>query len=393
MVIPGFYFAKFPEIYFGPGKFKELPKLLTGFGTRILIVCGQNSFANTPKAVALAKCLQDQGIEYAQIVVSGEPTPELVDTTVAEYQDARINAVVGIGGGSALDAAKAIAAMMHEPGSVVEYLEGIGKRTHSGNRLGLIAIPTTAGTGSEATKNAVLSRIGEHGFKRSLRHDHFIPDIAIVDPELMLTCPANVTAACGMDALTQLLEAFVSTKANPMTDALAFSGIEYLIPSLVQAFENGQDLAARTNMAYAALLSGITLANAGLGIVHGFAASIGGFFNIQHGVICGTLVNAATRVNIMELQKLKDASASLYLSKYARVGALMAGQSYDATKLNFYLDCLLQRLDHWCAQLQLPKLGIEKKDIPKILSETGNKNNPVPLSPDAMAMILTMRML
>ena len=173
---------------------------------------------------------------------------------------------------------------------IINYLEGV-ELNPPGSTVSFIAVPTTAGTGSEATKNAVISSIGESGFKKSLRHDNFIPDIAVIDPQLMLSCPETLTAACGLDAIAQLLESYVSSKSNPITDALAFDALTKAIPAFEVAVKDGhKNLEARASMAYGALISGITLANAGLGIVHGFASPIGGFFDIPHGVVCGTLL-------------------------------------------------------------------------------------------------------
>ena len=203
-----------------------------------------------------------------------------------------------------MDAGKAIAAMLplHEP--VKNYLEGVGTRSHPGVKLPFIAVPTTAGTGSEAAKNAVLSETGEKGYKRSLRHNNFVPNVAVIDPILTLSCPPATTAASGMDAFTQLLESYLSTAGNPITDALAYEGLRQVSGNLLHAFRSGDDLNARIGMALAAFLSGLTLTNAGLGLVHGFAASIGGYFPIAHGVICSSMMPAVNRVTVRRLRSL-----------------------------------------------------------------------------------------
>ena len=227
------------------------------------------------------KCLirsESFGIKYHHVVVSGEPSPELIDTTVEKYRNEAVDAIVAIGGGSVLDAGKAISAMLHRTESIKEFLEGVGTIEHPGTKLPFIALPTTSGTGSEATKNAVISHVGKSGYKKSLRHDNFVPDIAIVDPRFTLSCPQNITAASGMDCFTQLIESYLSDKANEYTDALAWEGLKEIKSSLVQSYMHGNDIQARTGMAFASLTSGICLANAGLGVVHGFASSIGGLY-------------------------------------------------------------------------------------------------------------------
>jgi len=223
--IADFSFARMPEIHFGPGRRSLLPRLIARYGRNVLLVTGSASFARSPRYQALTDELAKAGIRIVHCSVSGEPSPDFVDATVASVRGEEFACVVGIGGGSALDAGKAISAMLPLGDSVVPYLECVDSRKHDGRKVPYIAVPTSSGTGAEATKNAVLSNIGADGYKSSLRHDNFVPDVALLDPEFTLTCPADVTAACGLDALTQLLEAYVSSKASPMTDALALSGL------------------------------------------------------------------------------------------------------------------------------------------------------------------------
>ncbi len=269
--IINFKWARLPQIYFGAGTFQEFPKILEEFSAKcILLVTGKKSFDISIEGQILKENLKKSNIYFEQIKISGEPTPNFIDTICEEYRQKNISLVCAIGGGSVLDSGKAISAMLlHKNESVKDYLEGIGEKEYCGPKIPFVAIPTTAGTGSEVTKNAVLSQIGKNGFKRSLRHDLLIPEVAICDPRLMLTAPQNITAACGMDAFTQLLEAFVSTKSNPFSDALCWSGMQAVARSLTAAYQNGNDLLARTDMAYAALVSGIVLANVGLGVIHG----------------------------------------------------------------------------------------------------------------------------
>ncbi len=224
--ISPFAIARLPRIVFGAGSIATLPGEIRAVGSRALVVTGARSFAATPSWQALARALGEQGVAFQHVTVEGEPSPDLVDDAVAAYGRSDIDVVVGIGGGSALDAAKAIAGMLRQSHSVVEHLEGLGvERPYTGPAVPFIAVPTTAGTGSEATKNAVLSRRGPGGFKKSFRDEALVARVAIVDPELLAGCPAAIIAANGMDAFTQLLESFVSIKANPLTDALAWSGM------------------------------------------------------------------------------------------------------------------------------------------------------------------------
>ena len=390
--LPPFAFARIPDIHFGPGKLAGLPPLIQRYGRRALFVTGSASFVRSKRHARLKDALDRAGIEVLHVSVSGEPSPEFVDAVADEFRGRDVDCVVGIGGGSPIDAGKAISAMLPQEGSVVPFLECVDTKRHDGRKLPYIAIPTSSGTGSEATKNAVLSSIGKDGYKSSLRHDNFVPDVALVDPELTLTCPPDVTAACGLDALTQLLEAYVSSKASPMTDALALSGLEHVAAGFLRAYENGgEDLAARGHMAYAALLSGIVLANAGLGVVHGFAGPIGGFFPIPHGVVCGTLIGAATRINIEALRQ--DAAQNrTALEKHAWAGTLLAGQS--AASVESGCELLIRTLDGWIASTGIARLsayGISRADFPRILDKSNNKNSPVTLDRGQMQAILEAR--
>ncbi|MBD3199739.1 MAG: iron-containing alcohol dehydrogenase, partial [Candidatus Lokiarchaeota archaeon] len=317
-----FNFASIPHIIFGAGKLSELYKSIQKYGSNVLLVTGGSSLEKSGKWDEIIENLDQSGISHSRVSVSDEPSPRLIDGITDEYRKKEIDLIVGIGGGSVTDAGKAISAMLPHQDSIKNYLEGVGTKKPDGQKLPYIAIPTTSGTGSEATKNAVISQVGEDGFKKSLRHDNYIPDVAIIDPELMISCPTSITAACGMDAFTQLLEAYVSTKANPMTDALAFSGMKHMVNNLVSACSSkSENIEVRTSLAYGSLMSGITLANAGLGIVHGLASPIGGLFEIPHGVVCGTLLAEATKINIEKL-KTKGSQARPALEKHAEVGAL-----------------------------------------------------------------------
>jgi alcohol dehydrogenase class IV len=391
MVKP-FQFSRLPKIYFRKGIFAELPSVIKTFGNRILIVTGESSFLDSAYSQRLFDDLQKRSIEYHLLTISGEPSPEIIDTAVKEYHNERIDLIAGIGGGSVLDAGKAVSAMMYKADSVLAFLEGVGTREHPGTRLPYIAVPTTSGTGSEATKNAVLSRVGKGGFKRSLRHDNLVPDIALVDPELTLTCPRENTAASGMDCFTQLLESYLSDKAVEYTDALALEGLKAIKTSLLSAYQNVTDIEARTGMSFAALTSGICLANAGLGAVHGFASSIGGMYNIPHGLICGTLMASGNEINVRELRKMDAGQPAL--EKYALLGRLFSDESGKSD--SYYTDRFIQFLHRLTGELNLPgfsEYGVEEKDVDYICSNTDIKNNPVKLTPEDLKDILRPRLL
>ncbi|MDP2981769.1 MAG: iron-containing alcohol dehydrogenase [Candidatus Latescibacter sp.] len=380
-MIPTFTFTRTPRISFGAGTCSEIPGLAESIGKRVLLVTGGNSFHASNHWTALAAAFQERSLDLYHISVKGEPSPELVDSAVSEYRPKNIKTVVAIGGGSVIDTGKAISAMLPQTGSVFDYLEGVGTgKKHDGRKVPFIAVPTTAGTGSEATKNAVLSRVGPQGFKKSLRHDNLVPDYAVVDPELSLSCPAYITASCGMDAFTQLLESYVSPKSTPLTESLALSGMEQVSGHLIPVCTTGASaLPNRTAMAYGALLSGITLANAGLGVVHGLAATIGGLYTIPHGVICGVLLGPATRVTIEALLKLGPAGDES-LKKYSRIGFLLSGSPENDVNRGCAL--LIEKLYAWTKTLKLPLLsdyGIKTEDIETIASKTGSGNNPVKL--------------
>lgn len=386
MVKP-FQFSRLPKIYFKRGIIAELPSFICSYGKKIILVTGKSSFTNSVYSGRLFNDFKKNDIEYSVLSVPGEPSPELIDNAIKEFKNKSSNLVVGIGGGSVIDAGKAISAMMNRTESVVEFLEGVGTREHPGTKLPYIAVPTTSGTGSETTKNAVISRVGRNGFKRSLRHENFVPDIALVDPELTLGCSKDITAASGMDCFTQLTEAYLSDKSCEYTDALAIEGLKAIKASLIRSYSEGEDIDARTGMSFAALTSGICLANAGLGVVHGFASSIGGLFDIPHGLICGTLMAKSNEINIRELRKKAVNSAAL--KKYADLGRLFlesAGHSDE-----YYIDSFIAILYKLKSDLQLTglrKSGLSEKEVRIISRETDIKNNPVKLAEEDLAEIL-----
>lgn len=386
-----FTFSRVPAIHFGKGTLSLLPNKVSISGKKCLLVSGASSLRASGRLDVVLKLLKQEGITAYPISVSGEPSPEFVDSAVNEFSSKGIEVVVAIGGGSAIDAGKAISAMLPTGRPVVEYLEVVGTKVHDGRKVPFIALPTTAGTGSEATKNAVLSRTGKDGFKRSLRHDNFVPDIAIIDPELAMGTHREVTASTGLDALTQLIESYVSTEASPMTDALAWSGLEKIKSSFIPLITDaGMEIIHRSAMAYAALMSGITLANAGLGVVHGIASPLGSLFGIPHGVACGTMLAAAVRATI---QKLMATDQDALLQKYARLGALFTG--CDVRETGLACERLVQFLEEWTEQLNMPRLssyGIQNEDFDAIIAQSGNKNNPARLTREEIAAMLEQRL-
>jgi alcohol dehydrogenase class IV len=393
MTIKPFDFYRTPRLVFGPGRVKELGQIVAPYGSEVLVVTGTGSLDRAGNWKRCEESLRQASIRFRRYRFSGEPSPELVDAAVHEFAPLSVDAVVAVGGGSVIDCAKAIAAMLSLGEPVTPYLEGVGTKTHSGKTLPLIAVPTTAGTGSEATKNAVISKVGKKGFKKSLRHDNFTPVCAIVDPELSLTCPPQVTAACGMDAFTQLLESYVSPQASPVTDALALSGLEHIASVLVPvSTDRGDDIQLRSPLAYAAFLSGVTLANAGLGIIHGLAAPLGGLVNISHGIVCATLVGETCRMNIKRIQELRSPE-DIMLVKYARAGQLVSCAP-DAD-IPTCCDLLVQKLDQWTQQLSIPRLGqygVAESDLDALAVQAGQKNNPVQLEINDIKAILRARL-
>jgi len=385
-----FQFSKLPLIHFGTGKLSSLPVLLEQYGSDVILVTGRKSFMNSVYGQNLLNSFKKNGINHHHIIISGEPSPEIIDQSVKDLEKNHIDAVIGVGGGSVLDAGKAISAMIYKQDSVQDYLEGVGIKEHPGTKIPYIAVPTTSGTGSEATKNAVISRIGEKGFKKSLRHDNFVPDIALVDPELTLNCLQDITAASGMDCFTQLTESYLSDKSNEYTDALSVEGLKAIKTSLKPAYYNGRDINARTGMSFAALTSGICLTNAGLGVVHGFASSIGGLYNIPHGVVCGTLMAASNELTIKKLKKGYGSHEAL--EKYSFLGELFLegnGKSQD-----YYVDAFQEYLHQLTDELKLPRLkeyGIKEGDLDKICQITECKNNPVKLDTSDLMEILLQR--
>ncbi len=395
--IDPFVIARLPRIVFGAGAAASIADHAAAFGGRALIVTGARSFRATPSWRRLREGLEGNGVDWETFTVDGEPSPDLIDEAVAQFRDGGYDLVLGIGGGSAMDAAKAIAGLLRTGNSVIDHLEGVGPEIpYQGPAVPFIAVPTTAGTGSEATKNAVLSRHGEEGFKKSFRDEALVAKLAIVDPALLESCPPTVLAANGMDAFTQLLESFVSIRANPLTEALAWSGMEAFGKGFFAAWQGkGENAAAgRSRIAYASLMSGICLAQTGLGSVHGLASPLGAFFPIPHGVVCGTLAAEASEVNIAALLEREPDNPAL--DKYRRVASLLAGRAF--ADRDEALDDLVKTLRMWTEKLSLPRLGaygVNEAHIDKVVAGSRGssmKTNPIVLADGEVAEIVSRRL-
>ena len=394
MRITDFSVSRLPRIEFGSGTLARLPTIARQYGTRALLVTGSSSFKHSPLWATLTSALVKQGISWTHLAIPGEPSPQMVDEAVRSLRLNPLDVVIGIGGGSALDAAKAIAGLLKPGNSVMDHLEGVGPELpYAGPATPFIAVPTTAGTGSEATKNAVLSVQGANGFKKSFRDEKLVAEYALIDPDLLATCPPAVIAANGMDAFTQLLESYVSSRAAPLTDSLAWGGMKAARDGLLALYADSSNVAARERMAYAALASGITLAQVGLGSVHGLAAPLGAFFPIPHGVACGTLVASAARINIDALLAREPTHPAL--EKYAQAGRLLSkqgGLSQEAAHA-----ALLDTLEAWTQALNLPTLahyGVTHADIPRIVANSRGssmKTNPVTLTDSEIVAVLESR--
>lgn len=378
-----FEFATATRIIFGAGSLREVGPLTAELGSHALVVGGGNAARLTP----LFELLHAQGVSAHVFTVSGEPTVELVTAGVEEARMHGCNVVLGMGGGSALDAGKAVAALLTNGGDIYDYLEVVGRnqplRRPSAPYL---TVPTTAGTGAEVTRNAVLG-VPHERVKVSLRSPYMLPRVALVDPELTFSVPPSVTAGTGLDALTQCLEPYVSPQANPLTDALCREGMQRAARSLRRAYDDGRDGEARTDMALASLCGGLALANAKLGAVHGFAAPLGGFFPAPHGAVCARLLPLVMAANIRALEERAPDSPAL--ARYGEVARILTGDS-DAEARDG-----VRWVRELCAALAVPPLadfGVTEADIPEVVAKaqraSSMQGNPIDLTNEELAEIL-----
>lgn len=378
-----FEFATATRVLFGPGTRREVAPLAAEMGKRALVVAGRNQERVAP----LLGLLRAHGLETVTFTVAGEPTTATVEDGVQRARAAGCDMVIGCGGGSVVDAGKAIAAMLTNSGDLLDYLEVIGRgQPLEQPPVPYIAMPTTAGTGSEVTRNAVLAS-PEHHLKVSLRSPHMLPRVAVVDPDLTHSVQPMITASTGLDALTQLIEPFVSSGANPVTDLLCREGIRRAARSLRQACENGEDTEAREDMALASLFGGMALANARLGAVHGFAAPLGGLFQAPHGAICARLLPLVMDANLQALESRAPEAPAL--ARYTEAAQLLTGNPYAAAA-----DGMAWVRD-LCAALAVPSLsryGLTEADFPTVVAQAQKANsmkgNPVPLTDAELTMIL-----
>ncbi len=375
-----FEFATATKIVFGAGTLREAGAIAKEFGKRVLVVAGRDP----KRAGPLLKILHEAGVSAATFSVAGEPDLSTIEQGTALAKKENCELVISIGGGSVMDAGKAIAAMLTNGGELLDYVEIIGRgQALTKPSAPFIAIPTTAGTGSEVTRNAVLAS-PEHKLKASLRSPLMLAKVAVVDPELTYDLPPALTASTGLDALTQLIEPFVCARANPMTDGLCVEGIRHAARSLRVAYNDGKNKSAREDMAVASLFSGLALANAGLGAVHGFAGPIGGSFPAPHGAICAALLPHVMCANLRALrQRTPDSEA---LRRYDEVARLLTGNAKAVA------DDGLAWVRKLVSDMQIPRLdtyGIKSEHITELVRKSAQassmKANPIALTPDELA--------
>ena len=375
--MPPFEFATAARILFGEGTLRQVPAAAAALGRRALLVTG----ASPDRATPLQRALEAAHVATVLFTVPGEPTLDLIRSAPRDF-----DLVIALGGGSALDAAKALAALINNPGDPLDYLEVIGLgRPLTMPAAPCVAIPTTAGTGSEVTRNAVLGS-PEHRVKASLRSPSMLPRLAVVDPELTYELPRAITASTGLDALTQLIEPYVSVRANPMTDQFCVEGIRRASGALPRVWDNGGDRQARCDMAWASLLGGMALANAALGAVHGFAAPLGGMFPAPHGAVCAALLPHAMEVNVGALR----ARSPEKLERYHEVARLLTGKPHATAHDGAAWVAAL------CRKLEIPPLrsyGVTQGDLPLLVEKAAQANsmkgNPIVLTEEELREIIS----
>ena len=380
-----FEFATATRIIFGAGRLLEAGKLVAELGSRALVLTGRDQ----TRSEQLVPLLNEHGISTIQMPVEGEPTTRLVQEGVALARRHACDVVIGMGGGSTMDCGKAISALLTNEGDIYDYLEVVGRgMSLKRPSAPFVAIPTTAGTGTEVTRNAVLG-VPEHKVKVSLRSYFLLAKLAIIDPSLTMSMPPAVTASTGLDALTQLIEPFVCNSPNPVTDAICRAGLGLVARSLRRVYQNGEDLSAREDMSIAALFSGMALANARLGAVHGFAGVIGGTLDAPHGIICARLLPYVMTTNIHALNQ-RDPQNQVLL-RYDEVARILTG-NHRAKAVDG---------ENWlkevCDDLSVPQLanfGLTREQFPEIIEKSmkasSMKGNSILLTYEELDEILTL---
>ena len=378
-----FEFATAGRIIFGPGTIGEIGDLAADMGRHAFLVTGKN----IDRAAPLMEQLKAQGVTITQFSIPGEPTTDLVLSAVDSARRGACEFVIGMGGGSVLDAGKVVAALLTNDGELMDYLEVIGRGQSLSRKPAVyIAIPTTAGTGAEVTRNAVLDS-PRHQVKVSMRSPLMLPDLALIDPELTYSIPPEITAVTGLDAFTQLLEAYVSVQANPLTDGICREGLQRAARSLKEAYLDGKNTNARRDMCLASLFGGLALANAKLGAVHGFAGPLGGMYNAPHGALCAGLLPHVLEANLKALQSRAPESSAI--NRYDEVARIITGKSTGRASEG------INWIQELCSQLQVPRLaeyGIEKGDLSTIVAKSKDassmKGNPILLTETELLEVL-----
>jgi len=378
-----FEFATANRVIFGVGALAEVGELAKEFGRHALVVTG----SDPDRADSLLSILIKTGLKSTVFSVPGEPTVALAEEGTRIAHEAACDLIIGFGGGSALDTGKAIAALVKNGNDPLDFLEVIGRgKPLTKPPLPFIAIPTTAGTGSEVTRNAVLAS-KEHRVKVSLRSREMLPRAALVDPELTLSVPPSITASTGLDALTQVIEPYLSTRRNPLTDGICREGMRRAAQSLQRVYKNGKDIEARTDMSLVSLMGGLALANAGLGAVHGFAGPFGGMFDAAHGATCAALLPHVMAIN---LQVIRTQNLNTDLTaRFDEIGRLLTGNPAAVGEEG------VTWLMNLCQEMEIPSLGsygLTHTDFPALIEKatvsSSMKGNPVPLTEVEMTEIL-----
>ncbi len=378
-----FEFYSTTRIIFGKGTISKIGTLSEEMGKNALVVTGKS----INRANVVFEALKKQNISFSQFIVESEPTVGVVETGIKKAQADQCDFIIGFGGGSVLDAGKAIASLLSNEGEIIDYLEVVGKgKPITKPSLPYIAIPTTSGTGTEVTRNSVLA-VPDRQVKVSLRSPYLLPKVAIVDPQLTYELPPDVTARTGLDALTQLIEPYTSNQTNPIVDGICREGIQRAARSLLRAYENGQDEKAREDMSVASLFGGLALANGKLGAVHAIAGPMGGMFPIPHGTACACLLPYVIEVNTMALANQKNSEDSLY--RYEDIARLVTGSN------NATIEDGIAWVRELCQILKIPRLSEFKINLPdfpilieKSLKASSMKGNPVQLTTGEMEKIL-----